>query len=227
MTQEQPARPHAVGAREVRTRVTRTIVADPTSTALLLAGPGAFALWPGARHLGPASRGALVKTDLGFGRTVAVTVRALPPRRTATAYVSRFAWSGAGLPATTGTLTLSYASTVPAPGSAAAAVRTAGAELPAAGAALHGAGPRGAGPRGAGPTTAALRLSAPFGPRAAPSEQPAAAWDPWLLPVTVAVLVLSSVDLPEARADELGLRRMAAGFLTNLGAAAEERSQAA
>ena len=37
--------------RSTRTRVSRRIAADPTSTALLLAGPTAVDLWPGARRV--------------------------------------------------------------------------------------------------------------------------------------------------------------------------------
>ena len=80
-----------------RTRVTRRIAADPTSTALLLAGPAAVELWPQ-----PAS------------------VRALPPRRTPTSYVTRFEWSGPGLPTTTAELTLAYVPGAAVPSTAAA-----------------------------------------------------------------------------------------------------------
>jgi hypothetical protein len=65
-------------------RVERLIEADPTSVALLLAGPPEF--WP----------------DAG------VAVRARPPRRTPTAYVTTFEFSGDGVPTTTGVLTLTY-----------------------------------------------------------------------------------------------------------------------
>jgi hypothetical protein len=92
-----------------RTRVTRRIAADPTSTALLLAGPTAFELWPGVRRVADVSGRTVVETDLTPERAVAASVRALPPRRTPTAYVTRFEWAGPGLPATTGELTLGYA----------------------------------------------------------------------------------------------------------------------
>ena len=36
-------------------------------------------------------------------------MRALPPRRTPTSYVSRFEWAGPGLPETSAELTLAYA----------------------------------------------------------------------------------------------------------------------
>jgi hypothetical protein len=92
-----------------RTRVTRRIAADPTSTALLLAGPTAFELWPGVRRIVDVGDRVVVETDLPEQRTAAASVRALPPRRTPTSYVSRFEWSGPGLPDTTAQLTLAYA----------------------------------------------------------------------------------------------------------------------
>lgn len=98
-----------------RTRVTRRICADPTSTALLLAGPAALELWPGVRRLGDVGGRALVEAELTVARDeterlpTAASVRALPPRRTPTSYVTRFAWTGPGLPVTEGELTLAYA----------------------------------------------------------------------------------------------------------------------
>ncbi len=94
-----------------RTRVTRRIAADPTSTALLVAGPTAFELWPGVRRVADVSGRLVVETDLREGRAVAASVRALPPKRTSTAYVTRFEWIGPGLPATSGELVLAYAPT--------------------------------------------------------------------------------------------------------------------
>lgn len=96
----------------VRTRVTRRIAADPTSTALLLAGPSALELWPGVRRVGRG--GGAVEAELASprpqdGGATAATVRALPPRRTPTAYVTRFTWDGPDLPGTVGQLTLAYA----------------------------------------------------------------------------------------------------------------------
>ena len=91
-----------------RTRTTRRIAADPTSTALLLTGPTALELWPGVTRVGEAGGAALVETDLPSARRTAATVRALPPRRTPTAFVTRFQWSGPDLPGTTGELRLSY-----------------------------------------------------------------------------------------------------------------------
>lgn len=101
----------------VRTRVTRRITADPTSTALLLAGPAALELWPGLRRIGEEGGRVVVEADLAPTRDAVpaaartATVRAQPPRRTPTAYVTRFSWDGPGLPQTTGQLTLAYAPT--------------------------------------------------------------------------------------------------------------------
>jgi hypothetical protein len=98
-------------APATRTRVTRRIAADPTSTALLLAGPTAFELWPGVRRVAAVSGRMVVETELSPDRRAAASVRALPPQRTPTSYVTRFEWAGPGLPATHGELTLGYAPT--------------------------------------------------------------------------------------------------------------------
>ena len=89
-----------------RTRVSRRIGADPTSTALLLAGPAALELWPGVRRVGEVGGRALVELE---PVPTAASVRALPPQRTPTSFVTRFAWTGPGLPVTDGVLTLGYA----------------------------------------------------------------------------------------------------------------------
>lgn len=99
--------PTAPGA--TRTRVTRRICADPTSTALLLAGPTALDLWPGVRRVGEAGGRVLVEAAITPSRATAATVRALPPQRTPTSYVTKFEWVGPSLPMTTGLLTLGYA----------------------------------------------------------------------------------------------------------------------
>ena len=91
-----------------RTRVTRRIAADPTSTALLLAGPTALELWPGLRRVAEVSGRVVVEADI-HDAARAASVRALPPQRTPTSYLTRFEWAGPGLPATTGALTLGYA----------------------------------------------------------------------------------------------------------------------
>ena len=85
-----------------RTRCSRRIAADPTSTALLLAGPSAMELWPGVRRVAAVEGGMVVETRLPARPHAAATVRALPPHRTPTSYVTRFAWEGPGLPATSG-----------------------------------------------------------------------------------------------------------------------------
>lgn len=98
--------------RPTRISVSRRIAADPTSTALLLAGPAAVELWPGVRRVGNVGGRTLVETELaGVPDAVptAACVRALPPRRTPTSFVTRFTWVGPGLPGTAGVLTLGYA----------------------------------------------------------------------------------------------------------------------
>ena len=98
-----------------RTKAVRRIGADPTSTALLLAAPAALELWPGVRRVGEVGGRALVEAVLTAGPAdaeplpTAASVRALPPQRTPTSFVTRFAWTGPGLPVTDGTLTLAYA----------------------------------------------------------------------------------------------------------------------
>ena len=91
-----------------RTHVTRRIAADPTSTALLLAGSHAIELWPGLRRVAEVSGRVVVETDIRDAARAA-SVRALPPQRTPTSFLTRFEWAGPGLPATHGELTLSYA----------------------------------------------------------------------------------------------------------------------
>jgi hypothetical protein len=91
-----------------RTKVSRRIAADPTSTALLLAGPTALELWPGLRRVAEVSGRVVVEADIQ-NTARAASVRALPPQRTPTSYLTRFEWAGPGLPATTGELTLEYA----------------------------------------------------------------------------------------------------------------------
>ncbi len=99
-------------------RVERLIAADPTSTALLLAGPAALDLWPGLERVGELDRRLRVVTELpgaGRSRRATVLVRALPPRRTPTAFVTRFGFAGEGLPDTDGLLTLAYQGRLGAP----------------------------------------------------------------------------------------------------------------
>jgi len=98
--------------RPTRTCAVRRIGAEPTSTALLLAGPTALELWPGVRRVGEVGGRLLVEAELSGSPVQAPTaasVRASPPRRTPTSFVTRFTWAGPGLPVTEGTLTLTYA----------------------------------------------------------------------------------------------------------------------
>lgn len=96
-------------------RVARRICADPTSTALLLAGPTALELWPGVRRVGEVGGRALVETELtgatreGRPLPTAASVTARPPHRTPTAFVTHFSWTGPDLPVASGVLTLTYA----------------------------------------------------------------------------------------------------------------------
>jgi hypothetical protein len=100
-------RPPTHGA--LRTCAERRIAADPTSTALLLAGPAALELWPGVRRIGTVADRVLVEALIPDQRVpTAATVRISAPRRTPTSYLTRFEWVGPSLPVTTGELTLSY-----------------------------------------------------------------------------------------------------------------------
>lgn len=92
-------------------RLTREIAADPTSTALLLAGPTALDLWPGVRRTG--NLDGLVRIEAKVARKTAdAVVRAEPPRRLPTSFVTTFSVEVAGdeLPDAHGILTLQYAS---------------------------------------------------------------------------------------------------------------------
>lgn len=101
-------RPTARGS--ARIRADRRIAADPTSTALLLAGPAALDLWPGVRRVGAVDGRVLVEAHIPEQRlSTAATVLVEPPRRTPTSFVLRFEWVGPSLPRTVGELTLSYA----------------------------------------------------------------------------------------------------------------------
>lgn len=91
-------------------RVSRRIAADPTSTALLLAAPAAVELWPGARQLGERDGAVVVEAQRSEGASQ-VKVRALPPRRTPTAFVLDFDWTGDDVPDAAGRLRLAYAPT--------------------------------------------------------------------------------------------------------------------
>ncbi len=93
-----------------RLSVSRRIRADPASTALLLAGPTALELWPGARRVGEGAGRVLIEVSTWpGGRHLTAAVTARLPRRTATGFVTCFAWTGLGVPVTEGVLTLTYA----------------------------------------------------------------------------------------------------------------------
>lgn len=101
-------RPPASGSALIR--VDRHIAADPTSTALLLAGPAALDLWPGVRRIGAVDGRVLVEAEIPEQRrSTAATVLVEPPRRTPTSFVTRFEWVGPSIPHTRGELTLTYA----------------------------------------------------------------------------------------------------------------------
>ena len=100
------------GNTHTRLRVTREIAADPTSTALLLAGPSAMDMWPGLRRIGTVD--GLVRAEAPVStQTADVLVRAEPPRRLPTSFVTNFAFTAteanqAEVPDADGTLTLQY-----------------------------------------------------------------------------------------------------------------------
>lgn len=73
--------------------VRRRVATDPTSTALMLAGPSAFELWPGIEPVGE-TEGHLHLAVPGVDDDVRVDVELLAPSRTATGFVLRFAGQG-------------------------------------------------------------------------------------------------------------------------------------
>jgi hypothetical protein len=106
-----------VPQQQARIDVERRIAADPTSAVLLLAAPSAAELWPGVtldsvqpgdhirlRVLLPDSAAAMAGVTQPFD----AVVRAEPPQRTPTTFVTRFVFSAPAVPTTEGTLTLSY-----------------------------------------------------------------------------------------------------------------------
>lgn len=86
--------------------LSRQMAAEPASLALLLAGPTAVELWPGARRIGEFGDRLTVQADLPDGERSEVHLQALPPRRTPTSFLIRFEYSGVGIPPTSGTITL-------------------------------------------------------------------------------------------------------------------------
>jgi|SRR5947208_2215395 len=105
---------------DVQIDIERRIGADPASAVLLLAAPSSAEMWPGVALEGaepgdhialrvslPADAAELV----GITQPIRAEVRAEPPQRTPTAFVTRFSFSAPMVPPTTGTLTLTYAPT--------------------------------------------------------------------------------------------------------------------
>jgi hypothetical protein len=82
---------------------TRTIPSDPASTALLLAGPSALAFWPGIQHVDGLLSPLSAETAIA-GSARRLVVRAEPPQRTPTAYVTSFRVDAEGLPSASGQL---------------------------------------------------------------------------------------------------------------------------
>ena len=83
---------------------TRVVPGDPASTALLLSGPSALEFWPGiSRVEGLISPVSAVATLAGDAHR-RVVVRAQPPQRTPTAYVTTFSVDADGLPSASGFL---------------------------------------------------------------------------------------------------------------------------
>lgn len=91
-------------------RLTRQIAADPTSTALLLAGPTALDLWPGVRRIGNVDGGIRVEAKIARKKADAL-VRAEAPRRLPTSFVTNFSITVANgaVPDVEALLTLEYA----------------------------------------------------------------------------------------------------------------------
>lgn len=105
-----------------RTEVSRDLAADPVSAALLLTTRAALEWWPGLRIVRGGSvggdgdgdgadvgvgGGGAVPATLSAGRSVeTVGIEALPPRRTATAFVAAFRVTGGSYGTTDGAVTL-------------------------------------------------------------------------------------------------------------------------
>lgn len=87
--------------------IARILGADPVSTALLLTGTDSLRWWPGLVVTDVAA-GVVHATVTHGGRSSAVTLRVMPPRRTGTAFLTRFAVSGGEFGQTQGGLELRY-----------------------------------------------------------------------------------------------------------------------
>jgi hypothetical protein len=90
-------------------QVERRIAADPTSIALLLAGPSGVALWPGVQEVAEAATGRhRVVADVPDRGTIVADVAAEPPTRTPTSFFVQFSFVAADVPASTGELRLDH-----------------------------------------------------------------------------------------------------------------------
>lgn len=85
-------------------RSSRHIASDPTSTALLLSGPTALDLWPRLQRVQDAPGQYVALGAVAEGALGPVLVRSDLPRRTATAYVTRFSVEGEQVPQAAGEL---------------------------------------------------------------------------------------------------------------------------
>lgn len=92
-----------------RVRARRSIAADPTSTALLLAGPTGLDLWPGLHRVGDGPGGGVAAVLTLPHRSARLEVLASAPRRTPTSYVTRFCARPEVGPEIDGLLVLAYA----------------------------------------------------------------------------------------------------------------------
>jgi hypothetical protein len=83
--------------------VVRDLAADPVSAALLLTSSTALEWWPGLRLERGTGEGGAMPVTLTSGRqSELVGIEALPPQRTATAFVARFRVSGGSYGTTDG-----------------------------------------------------------------------------------------------------------------------------
>lgn len=83
---------------------TRIVPGDPASTALLLAGPSALEFWPGISRIEGLVSPVSAVAALAGDTSRRVVVRAQPPKRTPTAYVTTFSIDADGLPRASGFL---------------------------------------------------------------------------------------------------------------------------
>jgi hypothetical protein len=83
---------------------TRTVPGDPASTALLLAGPSALEFWPGVTQVDGVLSPLAARAELAGRHDRLLVIRAQPPQRTPTAYVTTFSVVADGLPSASGTL---------------------------------------------------------------------------------------------------------------------------